>query len=158
MFNGPQTAVLDAILNPATPFLAVETTPGSGLIQVLSAARQALANQGYEMYGLASSYPATKFLKEAIPTCSNVFEAIDRHRDQQSSGDWRNTVLVIEDASRVPKDRFSHLIQMACEMGFAKVVLFFTNTFGFDLRAEPRFQALEDAGMPVLTMTQIRRA
>jgi len=158
MFTDQQSAVFDAILSPTTTFLAVETVHGSGVISLLIAARMALKNQGFGMYGLASSLPAIKLLNEAIPSCSNAFTAIEQHFTNLSQQDWTNTVLVIEDASRLTGDHFGQLIEMACEMGFAKVILFFTNTFGLDLRSTPKFQGLETAGMPVFSMTQIVRA
>ena len=106
------------------------------------------------MYGLGTSFPTISLLREAIPNSQNVFEAIEKHRKRKSLDDCSEKILVVHDASRLEEDYFDPLITLACEMGFAKTILVFTKSFGFDLRSNASFQALVASGMPVLPMTQ----
>lgn len=156
-FNTQQRTVYRTIFAPETTLLAIETVTGAGLIRLLWTVQAEAERRDLDLLGLATSHPSVKLLKEAIPNSSNVFKAIERHRNGRFRGDFSSTILVVEDASRLDGGHFKQFITMACELGFAKTVVFFSQTFGFDLRADPTFSALLNTGMPVLPMTQIKR-
>ena len=145
------------VLSSTSYLTAVQGYAGTGKTYMLETALRMAQARGYEIEGLAPSHKAVTALNDALPIASTIESALVRHENGANLGDKSKTILAVDEASMLSSDSMNRVLKMAAAQGYAKVVLIGDVKQLEAVGAGSAFRALQDAGMPTASMTDIQR-